>query len=778
MATMQAPTKLMGARVKRREDPRLITGRSTYLDDLQLPGMVYMSILRSPYAHARIRRIDVSRALQMPGVVAAFTGAEVRELTKPLPVAITLPNMKKPDHWALAMDKVRYVGDGVAAVIARGRYQARDALDLIEVEYEELPAVVDLEKAMEPGSVKVHDELENNIAYHWELGGGDVERAFQEAEVVIKQRMVNQRLIPNPMETRGVLAQYQGGQLTVWSSTQVPHALRTQLALGLGLSENNVRVITPEVGGGFGSKLNIYAEEFLAAAAAIKLNRPVKWVEERRENFLATTHGRDHVADIELAAKRDGRITGLRIHIRANLGAYHQIAAPLIPTLTALMQTGVYDIQNARTVIDGIFTNTTPVDAYRGAGRPEAAYYIERMVDILAAELGMDPTEVRRKNFIPKDAFPYKTVTGLEYDSGNYEAALDRALAMVDYQGFRREQEQARQQGRLLGIGFASWVEICGFGPSRAGPGMWESGKVRVDPTGKITVMTGTAPHGQGEETSFAQIVADQFGVPIEDVTVLHGDTAVIQGGGLGTQGSRALAVGGPAIYLAGEKVRAKIKRIAGHLMDASPEDLEFENGRIYVRGSPDRGMSFTEVVTAAYRGDKLPPGEEPGLEAEASFDPSNYTFPFGTCAAIVEVDPETGKVTLRRYISVDDCGKAINPLLVDGQLHGGITQGVAQALFEEAVYDENGQLLTGSLMDYAIPKAADLPRFEMDRTETPTPANPLGAKGIGEAGTIAATPAVVNAVVDALKHLGIRHIDMPLKAERVWRAMQAAQGR
>jgi aerobic carbon-monoxide dehydrogenase large subunit len=773
---MALPPKFVGMPIKRREDPRLITGTASYVDDLQLPGMTYMAVLRSPYAHARLVRLDTEAARHDPRVLAVLTGDDIREVPGPLSIGeIDLPKLKLPKHYPLAVGKVRHVGESVAVVVATDRYAARDALELIAVEYDPLPAAVDMDKALEPGAPVVHEEWRDNLAYTFEITTGDIDKAFREAEVTIRQRILNQRLVPLAMEPRGVVANYHAAQrkLELWSSTQMPHVLRTHLAAMLHLSENRIRVIAPEVGGGFGSKADIYAEEVLVAYLAMRLRRPVKWAEDRRENFVATIHGRDQIQDVELAATRDGTITGLRARVTADMGAYYQFFTPGIPTLTGLLAPGCYKIPNFRFDLRGVFTNKTATDAYRGAGRPEATHLIERMVDLLALELSMDPIEVRRKNFPAPSEFPFTTATGLSYDSGNYQASLDKSVELIDYRRFREEQARLRQQGKYLGIGFSTYVEICGIGPSSAiSTGGWESATVRVEPTGKVTVLTGTSPHGQGQETSFAQLVADELGVDIDDVTVVHGDTAMVQYG-IGTFGSRATAVGGAALMLSIGKVQEKSKKLAAQMLEASPADMVFETGKIYVRGSPDRAVTFLQVARAAYRGLNLPPDTEPGLEATSSFEPSNFTFPFGAHACIVEVDGETGEITLKRYVAVDDCGRVLNPLLVDGQVHGGIAQGLAQALFEEVVYDENGQLVTGTLMDYAVPKASFLPHFETDRTVTPSPVNPLGVKGVGEAGTIACSPAVVNAVVDALSPLGVRHVDMPLKPEKIWRILQ-----
>jgi aerobic carbon-monoxide dehydrogenase large subunit len=777
-------TQLVGSRIKRREDPRLIMGRGTYVDDVQLPRMTYASILRSPYAHARIRSINVDQAKALPGVVAVLTGADLQG--KNVPCGWTLPDMKVAPHPALAVGKVRYTGDAVAVVVAEERYIARDALDLIEVDYEPLPVVVDAEKAIQPGAPQLHEEVPQNTTFVWKVAGGDTEKAFREAEVVVKERLVNQRLIPNAIEPRGMVAQYNpgSGDLTLWTATQIPHLVRLLLSMVMGLPEQKIRVIAPEIGGGFGSKLYLYPEEVIVATLAKTTGRPVKWIEERRENYVATTHGRDHVQYVEVAAKRDGTITGLRVKCIANMGAYLSTFAPGIPTiLFGLMLAGNYRIPNIFCEVTGVHTNTTLVDAYRGAGRPEATYLVERAVDLTARELGIDPAEIRRRNFVPANAFPHTTATGVTYDSGNYQPTLERALEIVGYQQLRQEQERLRKEGKYLGIGVTTYVEICGMAPSQvlgavgAGAGGWESATVRVHPTGKVTVYSGASSHGQGHETAFAQIVGDGLGVPFEDVEVVHGDTAQVQFG-IGTFGSRSAAVGGMAAVMSVNKIEEKAKKIAAFLLEAAEADLVFEGGQFFVKGTPGRGITIQQVAFAAYVPHKYPTGLEPGLEATSFYDPSNFTWPFGSHVAVVEVDPETGIVKLRRYIAVDDCGRVINPLLVDGQIHGGLAQGIAQALFEEAVYDENGQLISGSLMDYAVPKADDLLNFELDRTETPSPVNALGVKGIGEAGTIASSAAIVNAVVDALAPFGVKHLDMPLKPERVWQAIQQAQAR
>ncbi len=776
---MAATSVHIGKPLKRKEDPRLIQGLSHYADDLHMAGMLHAVVVRSPHAHARIRSVDTSKAAAAPGVVLVLTGADFKGLIGPVPCAAQFPDMKMALRPVLAHDRVRFVGEGVAVVVASDRYLARDAMDLVEVDYEPLTPVVDPEKALAKGAVVLHESHKDNAAMHWELEGGDLKKAFERADKVIRQRIINQRLIPVAMEPRGVLADYRAGekQLTVWSSTQIPHLLRTQIAAMLAVQESTVRVITPEVGGGFGSKLNVYAEEALVAHLAMRLGRPVKWIETRRENFLAAIHGRDQIDDVEVAVKRDGRVLGLRCKILADLGAYYQLLTPLVPTLTGLMIAGCYKIPAVRVELTGVLTNKMATDAYRGAGRPEATYLIERVMDLVAAELKMDPVEIRRKNFPrPKD-FPYATATGLIYDSANYQKALNLALKKANYANLRRQQAKLRKQGRFLGIGVSTYVEVCAMGPSSAMPaGGWESATVRIEPTGVVNILTGASPHGQGQETSFAQMGAEVLGLSPEDVNVVHGDTAIVPYG-IGTFGSRGTAVGGTAVYKSLLKLREKLAAIAGHLLSEDPAKLTFAAKRIAARGS-DKSVAFAEAVGAAYVAKTLPPGMEPGLEATTFFEPTNFTFPFGPHLCVVEVDPETGDVSLQQYVCVDDCGRVINPMLVDGQVHGGIAQSVGQALLEQAVYDEQGQLITGELMDYAIPRAADLPWFQTSRTVTPSPVNPLGLKGVGEAGTIGATPAVVNAVVDALAPLGVRHVDMPVHRTKIWELFRKAARR
>jgi carbon-monoxide dehydrogenase large subunit len=792
-------SKYVGQRIKRTEDPRLIKGLAHYVDDIRLPDTLHVAFVRSIYAHANISGIDVTEAAKAPGVVAVYTGKDIATTVGPVPCAAALPDLKVPDYRVLAQGKALFVGHPIAAVVATDKYLARDAVDLVSVDYEELPAVVDVEASAKGGPV-IYEQFGNNIAYTLTSGEGDIDAAMNSADHIIKQRMVHQRLAPIAMEGRGVLARYFPGEeeLTLWSSTQIPHLMRTQVALMIGLGEHKLRVITPEVGGGFGSKLNVYAEEALLSWISIQLGKPVKWIESRRENVQATIHGRAQVGTIEVGCKNDGTLTGLRYNVFADLGAYHQLLTPAIPTLTGLMLSGSYRIPAIQMNVTGVFTNKMSTDAYRGAGRPEATYVVERAMDIVAGELKMDPVEVRRKNFPSKDEFPFHTATGLDYDSGDYETALDKALDLSGYAKLREDQTKARADGKIIGIGVSSYVEICALGPSQAMPaGGWESATVRIEPTGKVTVMTGASPHGQGQETSFAQIAADELGVDLHDVTVIHGDTAIVQYG-IGTFGSRATAVGGTAVLIAIQKLKEKAAKIAAHILKCEASGLSFEGGR-YCRPAnapadtgdsepvvpvgeapagalpePDTEgrstLTIQEIALIAHIAKELPPDTEPGLSATYFFEPKNFTFPFGTHICVVEIDKETGETKFLRYVAVDDCGKVINPLLVDGQLHGGIVQSIGQALYEEVVYDEQGQLVTGELMDYAIPRASQLPWFELDRTETPSPVNPLGVKGVGEAGTIGATPAIVNAIVDALSPYGVKHLDMPVRPEAVWK--------
>jgi len=739
-------------------------------------------MLRSPHAHARITRIDTSAAKNAPGVVAIYTGADVKDTLKPVPCAWLLPNanLKIAAYPAMAIDTVHYVGDIVAIVVAETRYQAYDALDLIQVNYSPLPAVVDPVTASGNGAPQIHPDIQRNEAFHWTVGGGDVEAAFKNADVVVKETIVQQRLIPNAMEPRATLATWSGasGELTVWNTTQNPHILRFLCSVVTGVPEDKLRVVAPEVGGGFGSKIAAYPADFLTVFCSMRLNKPVKWAETRSENYQATTHGRDHVQQVELAAKSDGTILGLRATIHAGMGAYLSTAAPGIPTiLHGLMLSAVYNLPAVKEDVYGVYTNTTPVEAYRGAGRPEATFMLERMMDKLAAAVKMDPVDVRLKNMIPRFENGHTVITGLTYDSGDYPGGLKRVLDHVKYPDLRRQQADARKQGRYVGIGVASYVEICGLGPSQvAGAigfqgGLWESAIVRVHPTGKVQVFIGASPHGQGEETTFAQLVSSEIGVDVNDVKVVHGDTDVTPMG-WGTYGSRTTAVGGAALVLAARKVRDKAKVVAAHLLEAAVEDMDYADGKFFVKGSPDRSKTIQDIALMANVAWNMPKGVEAGLEASMFYDPPNFAYPFGSHVAVVEVDVDTGQIDLKRYVALDDCGPQINPIIVEGQVHGGVVQGIGQALWEEAVYDETGQLVTGSMLDYALPRADRLCDIEVISTVTPSPHHPLGLKGIGEAGTIASTAAIYNAVMDALSPLGVETMRMPFTPERVWNAI------
>ena len=787
IAANVAPARVFGSGIRRREDPRLLTGTARYTADFTLPGMVHAAILRSPHAHARIRRIDTSRAQKAPGVVAVFTGADTEGTLQCIPCAWLLPNagLNVAPYRAMAPDVVRYVGDAVAVVVAESDYQAYDALELIDVEYDPLPPVVDPEQAAASGAPQLHAEASGNLAFHWTVEGGDIDAAFKSADVVVRDRIIQQRLIPTAMETRGAVAQFTPatGELTLWNTTQNPHITRFIMAAVTGVPEDRLRIVAPEVGGGFGSKIAQIQGDFISAFCTMKLGRPVKWIETRSENYQSTTHGRDHVQDVELAATKEGRILGLRATVWAGMGAYLSVAAPGIPTiLHGLMLSGPYNVPAVKEDVYGVYTNTTPVDAYRGAGRPEATFMLERMLDKLARSLEMDPVELRRRNLIPPFDNGHDVVTGLKYDSGNYQAALDKALAHAGYETLRAEQAAARAAGRYLGIGVVTYVEICGLGPSQvAGAigfqgGLWESAIVRFHPSGKVNVFIGASPHGQGEETTFAQVVADELGVAVTDVKIVHGDTDNTPMG-WGTYGSRTTAVGGAALAVATRKIKEKAKLLASHLLEAAVEDMDYADGKFFVKGSPDSFKTIQDIALMANVAWNLPQGMEAGLEAASFYDPPNFTYPFGAHVAVVEVEPETGHVRLQRYVAVDDCGPQINPVIVEGQVHGGVVQGIGQALWEEAVYDENGQLLTGSLADYAIPRADMLPEIDVLSTVTPSPHHPLGVKGIGEAGTIASTAAVYNAVMDALQPFGVDSLRMPLTPERVWRGINRRAG-
>jgi aerobic carbon-monoxide dehydrogenase large subunit len=787
--TATIPAQEVGKARLRKEDARLVTGRTRWTENITLPGMVHMAILRSPYAHARIVSVNTAPALERPNVIAAFSGADVAETQGVLACAWPVTeDIVAPTYAPLAVTEVRHVGEPVAVVIARDRASAVDALDAVEVEYEALPVVLDLEAALAEGSPLVHSDAGTNKSYTWVFDsaaagtGGDVAQAEAEAEVVIKRRYVQQRLIPSFMEPRSVIVDPGGGEWTVYSATQIPHIVRFLLAATTGTPEHKIRVVAPDVGGGFGGKLAVTPEEWIAFAAANRVGRPVKYTESRSESLVSAHHGRDLIQELTLTAKRDGTVTGLSVNLIANMGAYLGIVTPGVPILGAFMYNAIYKFPAYKFVCTGVFTNTTKTDAYRGAGRPEATYGIERIMDELAVELGMDPMEVRRRNWIKHEEFPFTTVCGLVYDSGNYEAATDKALALLGYDDLRAEQAARRAAGDpvQLGIGISTYTEMCGLAPSRVlgalryGAGGWESVSIRVLPTGKVEVVSGSTPHGQGHVTAWSQIVSDQLGVPFEDVTVLYGDTRISHKG-MDTYGSRSLAVGGIAMVMACEKVRDKAKLVAAHLLECSADDLEFTDGAFRVRGNPEAAKTMADVAIAVFAAHNLPDGMEPQLDSEATFDPSTFSFPHGTHLCAVDVDTETGRVKIRRYVCVDDVGKVINPLIVEGQVHGGVVQGIAQALFEEAVYDEGGNLITGSFAEYLLPSAADLPPIVADRTETPATTHPLGVKGVGEAGTIAATPAVVNAIVDALRPHGVNDVPMPCTPERVWRAAHSA---
>jgi len=781
--------RYIGKSMKRFEDPRFLQGKGSYVANLQLPNIAHLAILRSPYGHANIRSINTKNAEALDGVIAVFTGQDLIDGgVGALPCGWTPPGIKVPVRYPLTVDRVRHVGDGVAAVVAEDPYIAADALELIEVDYEPLPAVVDARETTYDGYPLVHDDIPNNVSYTWALGDKEAaENALRDADHVIELELINQRLIPNAMEPRAAAAQWNHatGEMTVWTTSQNPHPIRLLLsAFTLHIPENKLRVISPDVGGGFGSKIFHYPEEVITPWVARAINRPVKWVATRSESYLTDSQGRDHVTVAKLAVKADGTFTGVYVSTWSNQGAYLSTFAPLIPTaLYITLLSGLYKIPAIYGEMWGTLTNTVPVDAYRGAGRPEASYVLERLVDLAAQELGMDPIEIRRKNFIPANEFPYQTPVAFLYDSGDYQKLFDKAVEVADYAKMRKNQETARQEGRLVGIGVSGCIEASGPAPSAvagslgSAVGFWESAKIRVHPTGKVAVFTGSHSHGQGHETTFAQVAADELGLDIEDVEIVHGDTASVPFG-MGTYGSRSAAVGGSALVKAAEKIRAKSIKIAAHQLEAAEEDIVYDraNGKIHVKGSPDKAMAFGQIAFASYTAHNLPVGMEPGLEENAFYDPANFTFPNSAHISQVEVDRETGQVTIQRYISIDDVGSVINPLIVDGQIVGGIAQGVGQALFEHGVYDENGQLLSGSMLDYALPRADLLPMIETARVETPSPHNPLGVKGAGEMGTIAATVTIANAVMDALAPLGITHIDMPLTPEKIWQAIQFAE--
>jgi carbon-monoxide dehydrogenase large subunit len=759
----------MGARVRRREDPRLITGAGSYVDDLQPPGLCHIAFVRSYVAHGRVRSVDVADAKTAPGVIAVITAADLEGMP-------TFPQSgpkgrQLPTRRFLNSEKVCFAGDLIALVVAETREQAEDARELVGVDLEPLVPVVDPLRASDQESSVIHSEIRTNLADETKRVWGDIDAAFRDAPHVFRARLRNQRLAGAPIEPRGVVAIPNPWEpsVTIWSATQVPHGVRNEIAAFVGLPQSAVRVIAPEVGGGFGAKLSIYPEELLVPWVSMRLGRPVKWIEDRTEHFQATTHGRDQIQDAEMAMNADGTIRGLKVRITADLGAYPM--GTELPRLTRRLVSGCYRVPALQVDIKSMYTNKTPIAAYRGAGRPEAIFLIERMMDLAAHQLGLDPADVRRRSFLPPFAEPIQTITGERYDSGNYPAALGRALGIANYEQLRFEQRAARKSGRLMGIGIASYVEMAGFGPEGD---LFESATVRANADGTIVVVTGTSPHGQGHETSWAQLVSSELGVAMDRIVVRHGDTAAVPVG-VGTFGSRSAAVGGSAVHLAAGDVREKARRLAAHLLEAAPADIVVSDGQWQVRGVPGRGATFADIAAAAY-GTSRPSDIEAGLEATRYFQPPGLVFPFGAHVAVVEVDRETGAVQLLRYVSVDDCGQVLNPMLVEGQVHGGLAQGIAQALYEEISYVDDGSLLTGNLTTYMMPAAPDLPSFTLDRTITPSPVNPLGVKGVGEAATIGSTPAVVNAVLDALAPLGISEIDPPCTPEKVWRAIQSSQ--
>ena len=768
---------ILGSAIERREDPALLTGDAEYTDDIQLPRMAHVAIKRSQHAHARIESIDTSAAEEMEGVVDVFT-AEDLDVPGKLPVGWLLDTLKQVDHPILAADRVRYQGDALAVVVAEERYLAADAVDRIEVDYDRIDAITDPTEALDEDAPTLHDDAEGNRAFEWEIGNeAETDAAFDDADNVVGIDLENQLLIPNAMEPRAAVADYNPSEneLEVHMTSQNPHLHRLLMSGVIGHPEHKLRVRAPDVGGGFGSKIHHYADEALVALAAKRVKRPVKWQATRTETYLTDAQGRGHQTHAEIAVDDDGTIEGLRVDTKANLGAYLSTFAPSIPTyLYGTLLSGQYDIPAIHCAVEGAFTNVPPVDAYRGAGRPEASFVVERLANLAARELGMDPAEFRRENFVQE--FPHETPVAVVYDSGDYEKPLDRALELLDYEEFRKRQAEAREEGRYLGIGFSAYIEACGLAPSElagqlgAQAGLWESSLVRFHPSGTVTAYCGTSGHGQGHHTTYAQIVANELGVDYDDVEVVEGDTDEIPQG-MGTYGSRSAAVGGSSLVKSSEKLVEKAREIAAHQLEVATEDVEFSGGEFQVAGAPDRSITIQAVAQQSYLAHDLPDGMEPGLEATTFYDPDNFVFPFGIHAAVVEVDPDSGEIEFENYVAVDDVGNQINPKIVEGQIHGGIAQGVGQALYEGAEYDANGQLVTGSMQDYTVPKSMQIPSIETDSTVTPSPVNPLGVKGVGEAGTIAAPQAVVNAVCDALDPMGVDHIDMPLKAERVWQA-------
>ena len=785
MATTET---FVGSRVLRKEDPALLAGQATYVDNQSMAGMVWMHLVRPPFVHATIDRIDASAAVAMPGVIDVLTAADLAaDFPAGLPMVWPITeDIKVPTHWPLTKDRIRFSGDPVAVVIAETRAQAEDAAEAVVVEATALPAVLDLEDAAKDETV-IHEDLGTNTIVHWSHGGGGDQSVFDSPPVLVSERYTQPRLIPNAIEPRGCLAYGipAGGEFTLVSATQIPHIARVGLSITSGIPQSKLRIIAPDVGGGFGSKLNVYAEEALALALARRLGRPVKWIEDRQENYVATTHGRGVIHDCTLAGTEDGRILGMRFVELVDMGAYLQLLTPGIPELGGWVYMGPYDTQAYWYEFTGIMTNATPTDAYRGAGRPEATYVVERLVDTFARRIGKDPAEVRRLNLLPPfdDARP--SVMGLSLDSGNYQRTFDRALELADYEQYRKEQHVRRESHdtKQIGLGISSYIEMCGLAPSeilgalRYAAGGWDAAEIECRPFGQVVVRTGTSPHGQGHDTTWAQIVADGLGVDPDDVEILHGDTSVSRLG-MDTYGSRSGAVGGAALHLAIEKVKEKARTIAAHELEVAEDDLEWSDGKFQVKGAPDKARTIPDLATSAWHAHALPKGVEPTLEGTAVYDPPNFTWPSGTHVCIVEVDTETGRTDVLRYVAVDDCGKVINPMIVDGQVQGGVAQGIAEALYEEAIYDESGNLMTSSMTQYLIPSAVEIPPMTLDRAETPSTTNPLGVKGIGEAGTIASPPAVVNAVIDAVSHLGVTYLDKPASPERVWRAIQDARAK
>ena len=769
MTTEHSANGLIGASPKRVEDPPLITGRGCYVDDIHLPGMLHLAFQRSPYPHAKILSIDAGKAQSMPGVEAVVTGNDLSEKFN-LTSSQLLPNMKIPPHPLLARGAVHCVGVPVAAVVAQTRAQAEDAAQAIEVEYEALPSVANAEEASKPNAPLAREEIDSNICYTLTKNGGDVDKAFAAADHVFTMHIVSPRQVALAMEPRGVLANPDpfGRILTVWLSTQGPHRARAEIANVLGFAENRIHLIAPDVGGGFGSKGPVYREDVLACHLALKMRKPIKWVATRSEDFITTIQGRDQAMSSEMALRKDGKILGLKVRVVANLGAYLHSSTAGPPQRMLGMACGSYQIQDCRVEIVAVFTNTCPTGPYRGAGRPESVLNIERLLDKAAAVLGMDRLEIRRKNFIQPDQFPYTTGTGVEYDSGDFEKPLREALKMSDYEKMVRECDERRRRGDLVGIGFSTFVEPSG------GAG-FESGTVRVERTGEITVLTGSSSHGQGHETSWAQIAAELMKTSMDHVTVLHGDTYVSQQG-TGTFGSRSAVVGGGALAIAAERVIEKGQRIAAHLVEAAPEDMVQTDGGFAVKGVPDKKISWRQIATAAYGG-RVPKGMEIGLQETAFFDPKREAWGFGTHVALVSIDLETGKLTIEKLVLVDDCGVVINPMIVEGQIHGGVAQGLGEATREQMLYGEDGQVQTGTFMNYAIMRAGDMPPMTLGETITPNPFNPLGVKGVGECGTNGAPPSVANALMDALAPLGIDHIDMPYTAPKLWEAIRKAKG-